>query len=358
MPHTDGMTEKTRQIIKKIIYLAGITVAVYLGMRFALPIVIPFLLAILIARILCKPVAFLSEKTRLPKGIVSTAAVLLLLAVIFLPVGYLVYKGICELASLITNYPALFGKAETLWCSCCERVAEITGMKTETMVQWGKNCAAYVSSQAETKLIPAMMNGSLASLRGLAAFFGICIVTVVAAVLILCDYDNLVQRWRKSSFYSWGGRIFQNMCHAGGTYLKAQLIILALISGVCIAGLFLTGNSYAILAGVLIGMSDALPFIGTGLVFIPWLIIDLFRGKYFAAVIYGILFILSTFIREFMEPRLMGRGLGVHPLAVIISIYAGLKIYGTAGVILGPLSGFLIWEIYRSICGREEKEIT
>ena len=91
---------------------------------------------------------------------------------------------------------------------------------------------------------------------------------------------------------------------------------------------------------------------------VPWLIIDLFRGKYFAAVIYGILFILSTFIREFMEPRLMGRGLGVHPLAVIISIYAGLKIYGTAGVILGPLSGFLIWEIYRSICGREEKEIT
>ena len=150
---------------------------------------------------------------------------LLLLAVIFLPMGYLVYKGICELASLITNYPALFGKADTLWCSCCERVAEITGMKTETMVQWGKNCAAYVSSQAETKLIPAMMNGSLASLRGLAAFFGICIVTVVAAVLILCDYDNLVQRWRKSSFYSWGGRIFQNMCHAGGTYLKAQLII-------------------------------------------------------------------------------------------------------------------------------------
>ena len=54
----------------------------------------------------------------------------------------------------------------------------------------------------------------------------------------------------------------------------------------------------------------------------------------------------------------MGRGLGVHPLAVIISIYAGLKIYGTVGVILGPLSGFLIWEIYRSICGREEKEIT
>lgn len=358
MPHTDGMTGKTRQLIKKIIYLAGITVAVYLGIRFALPIVIPFLLAILIARILCKPVAFLSEKTKLPKGIVSTAAVLLLLAVIFLPMGYLVYKGICELASLITNYPALFGKADTLWCSCCERVAEITGMKAETMVQWGKNCAAYVSSQAETKLIPAMMNGSLASLRGLAAFFGICIVTVVAAVLILCDYDNLVQRWRKSSFYSWGGRIFQNMCHAGGTYLKAQLIILALISGVCITGLFLTGNSYAILVGVLIGMSDALPFIGTGLVFIPWLIIDLFRGKYFAAVIYGILFILSTFIREFMEPRLMGRGLGVHPLAVIISIYAGLKIYGTAGVILGPLSGFLIWEIYRSICGREEKEIT
>lgn len=42
MPHTDGMTGKTRQLIKKIIYLAGITVAVYLGMRFALPIVIPF----------------------------------------------------------------------------------------------------------------------------------------------------------------------------------------------------------------------------------------------------------------------------------------------------------------------------
>ncbi len=55
-------------------------------------------------------------------------------------------------------------------------------------------------------------------------------------------------------------------------------------------------------------MSDALPFIGTGLVFIPWLIIDLFRGKYFAAVIYGILFILSTFIRNLWSQGLWEEG--------------------------------------------------
>lgn len=357
IPHTEGMTGKTKQIIKNIIYLSGITVAVYLGMRFVLPIVIPFLLAFFIAKILCKPVAYLKIKTKIPAGILSTVAVLIFLVVLFVPIGFFVYKGIYELALFVANYQKLFGEADALWCSCCKRFAEMTGIASEKIIQWGRTCAVYVSSQAETKLVPLLMNGSLASLKGIAAFFGICIVTLVAAVLILCDYENLAAYWKKSSFYAYGGRIWKNMCHAGGTYLKAQFIILSLISAVCIAGLFLTGNSCAVLAGILIGVSDALPFIGTGLVFIPWMIIDLFREKYFAAVIYGVLFILCTFIREFMEPRLMGKGLGVHPLAVIVSIYAGLKIYGTAGVILGPLSGFLIWEIYKSICGREKENI-
>ena len=49
----------------------------------------------------------------------------------------------------------------------------------------------------------------------------------------------------------------------------------------------------------------------------------------------------------------MGKGLGVHPLAVLVSIYVGMRLFGPAGILLGPIGAFLIWQIYIIIMKKE-----
>ncbi|MDY5775802.1 MAG: AI-2E family transporter, partial [Lachnospiraceae bacterium] len=116
---------------------------------------------------------------------------------------------------------------------------------------------------------------------------------------------------------------------------------------ICCIGLFLTGNSYAILVGCCIGLCDALPFFGTGTVFIPWLLIKVFCGQYVLAAAYGIIYLICNFTREFLEPKLIGNKLAIHPMLVLISTYIGLCVFGVFGFFLGPVGVFLIAEIYK-----------
>ena len=95
-----------------------------------------------------------------------------------------------------------------------------------------------------------------------------------------------------------------------------------------------------------IGFCDALPFIGTGTIFVPWALINILLGKYKQAVWLFVYYIICSFVRELLEPKLVGKHLGVPPLAVLMSIYIGIQVYGGAGVIFGPVSALLIYEIY------------
>lgn len=347
------MTEKTSPPIKKIIILLGITLVVYVGMRWILPLVIPFLFAGFFAAILHRPVDFLRRRMKIPRPIAGIVSIALVLGMVLLPLGWLLYQGVSQLILLVRDYPALFQKAEELWCQCCHRVEELGICRAEVMEQWGNERMQELTATVKEKATSAIMNYSYISVKQVGIFLGKCVVTIVAAVLMLNDYHRLR---RSISGSAWGKaliRVWRNMYRAGGTYLKAQLLIMTMVCTTCVIGLFLAGNPYALVVGILIGVCDALPFLGTGIVLVPWLLIETFQGEYVTASILGCVYIACTFIREFSEPRLVGKGLGVHPLAVLVSIYVGMRLFGPAGILLGPIGAFLIWQIYIIIMKKE-----
>ena len=83
--------------------------------------------------------------------------------------------------------------------------------------------------------------------------------------------------------------------------------------------------------------------------FVPWALFEFFQGAYLSGIIYLAVTVITTLARQFLEPKLIGKSVGANPLMVLVSIYLGMQVYGLWGVILGPASAFLIWEIYRFI---------
>lgn len=133
------------------------------------------------------------------------------------------------------------------------------------------------------------------------------------------------------------------------TYLRTQTIILICISITAMIGLYLGGSSESWFYGMLAGFMDFLPFIGTGIVLIPIGVMAFLKGKIGGGVIILLTYFMCVLIREFLEPRLLGNSLKFSPVAILISVYAGVIYYGIGGVILGPVTLLILVELGREI---------
>ncbi|MDE5696699.1 MAG: AI-2E family transporter [Lachnospiraceae bacterium] len=133
------------------------------------------------------------------------------------------------------------------------------------------------------------------------------------------------------------------------TYLKTQTVILLCISITAAIGLYLGGTAEGWFYGILAGFMDFLPFIGTGIVLIPIGVMSFLKGNIGSGVIIILTYFMCVIIREFLEPRLLGNGLKFSPVAILISVYAGVIYYGIGGVILGPITLLILVELGREI---------
>lgn len=129
------------------------------------------------------------------------------------------------------------------------------------------------------------------------------------------------------------------------TYAKTQSVILVCISVTATVGLYIGGVTDAYSYGILAGVMDFLPFIGTGIVLIPIAVVHFIRGKIFGGIAVMITYVLCVLIRELLEPRLLGNGLRFSPVAVLIAVYAGVLFYGIGGVVLGPVTLLILVEL-------------
>ena len=357
--HTTGMDERNQNgnIFKwyQWIRLIGITLAVYVMMEYLLPVVFPFCIGFVVAFALYPLRRWLQRRLHLKREAAGFVALFVGICVAVLIAGgilYLLvlggsYAGKCGLPD------ALFSQGRTMWNTCCDRLHTWTGR----WVMEPEDYSIFVDTVQKRSLhfdADALMSNwkhvGTQTLRGLAYV----LVTIVSALLMLGEFDELKRTT---------GRIAKRLFHAGfgltmrkvgWTYVKAQMIIIGTITGICVLGLLVARERYWLLIGVAIGICDALPFLGTGICFLPWALWRLLSGRYVSALWFVALYIITSFTRQSLEPKLIGKKIGVPPLAVLISVYVGIKVYSRGGFLLGPISAFLIWQLYSDDVAKED----
>ncbi len=325
--------------------IIGVTLAVGLFIKFILPLFAPFLFAFLIALLIDRPVGFMVKKLKWKRLVCS----LIMLGVVFVVVGGLVFLAgdilINQVKKLANNYQNYIAKLEDVTRNCCEYADGMfkleEGSSYQTVQEYTKT---GVNSVVET-VVPAIMNNSINVASGLVGFFTVMALVIMGAVFFSKDMEKIRVSTKESIFKKEIAFIVERLKEILGTYLKTQFIIMSMTSGICTLGLYLLGNEYAFLLGVLIGIVDAFPVFGTGTVFLPWTIILLFMKEYKQALGIFAIYTVCYYVRQFMEPKLMGNSLGVSPIMMLISLYLGLVLFGISGVITGPIGAMLIKEI-------------
>ena len=316
----------------------------YLAFRYALPLLLPFLVALAVSS-LVRPLANrFASRLHLPRGLCATVLLLL----VFGLGGWGIWAGsvrlIAELGNFVERLLADGGildamDALMLWTEeigirfgFLRREEEGTQALYDTVVQMVGNVLSSLAAR-----LPELAASLFSALPSVLFFL---IVSVVAcfyfctdgAQITHCLSSFLPQKWRQKM-----PRIGDAMRDIFRKYIKAYGILLAMTFALLLVGFWTLRVEYAFLLAFLIALADLLPVIGVGTILIPWGIVMLLQKNFYIGFGLLILYLILSRVRQVAEPKVLGKSLGLHPLLTLFATYVGFSLFGILGMVLAPV---------------------
>ena len=332
-----------RSLVKKTLYVAGILLGIWLGVKYLLPVLLPFLLGALLAFAAEPLVQLADHRLKLRRLFASGVGVTLTLALLVafgVLLGSLAVKELTMLTHRLPDVRAAAGQSMEQLRSWMHTVVSsspesVRGLLMQTVDDSLKDGTALVNQVTER--IPGALTSAVGWLsKGTLAVF----TAVLSAYMIsvrLPKLRTLVQSKLPDSWHEKYLPTLQHLRRGLWGWLKAQLKLMVLTWGIVGLGLTILGVDYGVLWAGLIALVDAVPVLGTGTVLIPWALISFLQSR----VVFGVgllgVYAVALITRTVLEPRLIGRQLGLDPLVTLVAFYAGFALWGFVGMLLAPI---------------------
>ncbi|EOS73632.1 sporulation integral membrane protein YtvI [Lachnospiraceae bacterium 10-1] len=329
---------------KKYLLTGAIIFIVYFAMKYISPIISPFIFAFLLAGALNPLVRGLGKKIKIRKsvlaGIILFLVCLIIITLAWIALSELITSG-SRLAVQIPDYQEEFYVVLNDCCNMMEEKFGVDGRQIENFIVEQIN---IFIENLEIKVIPEVMGKSVGYMRNIVGFISFTVVMIIAILLIMKDYDSYLEKLKSEESFKALTEVGKKVIFYVKTFVRAQIIILCIISGICAVTLTIMGMEGGILYGILTGIMDMLPFIGTGIMLLPLAIFRLVSGNYWQAFICFCLYAVCALVREFLEPKLIGERVGVWPVGILFAVFAGIHLFGVWGIVKGPLALVIICE--------------
>ena len=128
-------------------------------------------------------------------------------------------------------------------------------------------------------------------------------------------------------------------------FLKSYFIIFCITTAEISLGLFLIGVEKPVLIALIIAVLDAFPIVGSGLVLLPWATVMLISGSYGRGLGLLAVYTFVAVFRQIIEPRIVGKHVGLRPLVTLICMYAGTRLFGGMGLFALPIMAAIIADL-------------
>ncbi len=312
-----------------------------------LPVGLPFFLGYLVAK--------LSRRFR-PKNWHPTLGGIFSVSIIFLILCILLWLIIRTLFSegeqLARRLPTIFKELSpvldllhTKLSSLAEKLPD--GLSVAAF-QWLDKVFAG-SSLFFDSLSEWLLSGAARLLAQIPDLILFVMTTLLSAYFFAIDEQGPRKFLQKHIPKSWSDRgkaLLRRLRSALGGYVKSQLYLSAVTLGICVIGLMALGYRKGFLIAIPIALIDALPVFGAGSVLIPWGIVSFLRGETGNGAGLILLYGLCSITRTVLEPRFLGKQMGLHPLLTLVSLYGGYRLFGIWGMILLPIGVILVKQFY------------
>lgn len=178
--------------------------------------------------------------------------------------------------------------------------------------------------------------------KGLPSMLIFLLFTLMSSFYFSMGYEQILRFLKdKVMVFSWVEGLLQSFRSSAKlglrSWFKAQLYIMSVTSLTSTIFFLLIKVSYALPLGIALAIFDALPIFGAGAILWPISAYFLLTQAYSKAILSLFVYVVIVSTRQIIEPRLIGKQIGIHPLVTLLTIYVGYKLLGVAGIILGVI---------------------
>ncbi|MDQ0231301.1 sporulation integral membrane protein YtvI [Metabacillus malikii] len=331
---TAFLNKRTLMIILTILLVSAIIFLI-------LPISIPLIIAFITALFLEPLTRVLQQKGKLKRNFSVLIVFLIFLIIISVSGYFLTTKVVGEVVQLAQNAPSYINDIAKVWEGLeddfsttvqdlpPEVVQEITNQITNFLQKSRTELAGYLNIENVKTLFTNIPN-VLVNL----------IVYLIALFLFMLELPKL-----KTKAYSYltdktaekVSFMLSRLSFVVLGFIKAQFLVSILIFIVTFIGLLFITPELALIMSLIIWIIDVIPLIGSIIIMGPWTLYHLITGDMALAAQLGVLTVILLVIRRTVEPKVMGSHIGLSPLATLISMYLGLKLFGILGFFIGPM---------------------
>jgi len=341
------LNEKRKKTLKVVIQVILVLLVLYLFLTKLLLFFAPFLVAFIIAHIVEKPVKFLQNKCRFRRGVASALCIAVFVVLAGGLIGFVFYRlfvEVWELTKVSTGYQNIVSLVQEwidlggAWYSALPReVVKAIESSLESILSKAGN--------AVTVAINGLLNAMIKVLTSLPQALLYTVITLVAAFFFSRDRERISRFVLNQLPDGWSSKfrtVKNDLLAALSGYVKALLILVSINFCLVLLGYVVLDVKYAFFLAIITAVADILPILGPGTILVPGSIIFLLYGRYFQSLGFLALYIIVTVMRHFLEPRIVGGNIGLHPLVTLIFIYLGFRLFGFVGLILGPIFAILL----------------
>lgn len=354
---------KRKNFLINILFLAAILALVYVFFKYLFWVTAPFFLTFLFAILLQRPLRWLDKKTG-PKWHTFWSILLVVLSVliILVPLGFVLSSVIDRLKAILGDAMNQLRDIPTFLATLEDKILGLASHLPEGIY----NAVASSVTDTFSNLIEdfdlstvGITSGTITSgiTSGVSGIYGVVknipsvaigvVIGIIAWIFFTKDYDRVVkfiQHQLPESKKNLPVEIKQVFSQTILKMFRAYGLIMLITFCELFAGFFIMrmvgamNNRYYIWIAIGIAIFDILPIAGSGGILIPWGIISIIMGNFQQGIGLLVMYVLILVIRQYIEPKIVGDSLGVHPLITLMGLYFGLKLFGFLGMFIVPIT--------------------
>lgn len=355
--------KKRRDFLINILYIAAILALLYFFFKYLFWAVAPFLLSFFFAILLQKPLRFIDKKTKNKcHALWSILLVVGSICIIIVPLIFILSELAAKLmdfvkylVGLVNDLPTLFTMLERELLNFGKHLPNsVYDTYAATITEWFDNILNSTNATGGLGISFDTIKNSIST--GITGVYGVVknipsvlisiVIGIISWIFFTKDYNYIVRFIQnqlpegKKNLLVEIKQVFSKtilkMMRAYGLIMLITFIELVIGFSV-LSAIGIMKNSYFLWIAAGIAIFDILPVAGSGGILIPWALFSLILGNYKQAigllVIYGII----SVIRQYIEPKIVGDSLGVHPILTLMGLYFGLKLFGFIGMFIVPI---------------------
>ena len=342
------------KVLKRIFILAltiGLILICFKLSVFYMPFLVSFVLALLLEPI----IRFFMKKFKWTRRF---SAIFVMIIAILIIVGIITWGVITlfsEANNLLDSSEMYYNKAKEFINNATQNINIMDRIPEElkTSIQNVENNIITGITDWITSVLTGITNWMMEVPNLILAIF----FSIMSLYFLCTDKIYMIDQLEHHLPETWMKKLTKHLkeiIKALGEYLRAEATLIAIsfiisLIGFTIYSMIGLNMPFPLLAALGIAFVDALPILGSGTVMVPWAILSALNGDMVLGVAIIGLWAIMSIVRQFLEPKLIGKHIGIHPAFTLIAMYTGYKIWNVTGLIIGPILLIILKYIFSGI---------